>query len=158
MKSEPDELSVEDLRKSGVETWTGVRNYLARNHMRAMRTGDEVLFYHSNADPSGVAGIARVTRTGVVDDTQFDRQSDYHDPKSTREQPRWDCVEVEHVETFPAIVSLDDLRAEPALAGMLVLRRGMRLSVQPVTAAEFRTVVTMGRRARRARATARTRR
>jgi predicted RNA-binding protein with PUA-like domain len=144
MKSEPEELSIEALRRGGPDVWTGVRNYQARNFMRQMQPGDEVLFYHSNAEPSGVAGTARVTRTGIVDPTQFDKRSDYYDPTSTKEQPRWDCVEIEHVRTLPTLVTLARLRAEADLADMVVLRRGSRLSVQPVTAAEFRRVVALG--------------
>jgi predicted RNA-binding protein with PUA-like domain len=143
MKSEPEDFSIADLARARREIWTGVRNYQARNHMRAMRVGDGVLFYHSNADPSGVAGLARIVKTGVVDSTQFDPKSDYFDPKATREAPRWDCVQVEHVSTFPAVISLDRLHREPALSEMLVLRRGMRLSVQPVTASEYKKIVAI---------------
>ena len=136
MKSEPEEFSIDDLARVRVEPWSGVRNYMARAHMRAMRVGDEVLFHHSSVDPPGVAGLARVVHTGVLDEKQFDRKSPYYDPKATRERPIWDCVDVEYVATFPHFVAMDRLRAEPACAGMLVLKRGMRLSVQPVTAEE----------------------
>jgi predicted RNA-binding protein with PUA-like domain len=112
--------------------------------MRAMSVGDAVLFHHSNVTPPGVAGLARVVRTGVVDETQFDPASKYHDPKATREAPIWDCVEVEYVETLPYFVPMDRIRAEPALADMLLLRRGMRLSVQPVTEAEYEAIVALG--------------
>lgn len=144
MKSEPDAFSIADLARVGVEPWTGVRNYMARNHMRAMAVGDEVLFYHSNAEPPGVAGLARVARTGVVDETQFDPDSPYYDPKSSRAVPRWDCVEVAYVATFARFVELARLRDDPALADMLVIKRGMRLSVQPVTVAEYRRIVALG--------------
>jgi predicted RNA-binding protein with PUA-like domain len=148
MKSEPDAFGIADLERVRVEPWTGVRNYQARNHMRdGMKVGDAVLFYHSNAEPSGVAGLARVVRTGVVDVTQFDPESKYYDPGSTRADPRWICVDVEYVETLPRLVALDELRANPALADMLLLRRGMRLSVMPVSAAHYRAVVAMARRA-----------
>lgn len=146
MKSEPDQFGIADLERVRVEPWTGVRSYFARAHMRAMSAGDAVLFHHSGAKPPGVAGLARVVRTGVVDETQFDPDSKYFDPKATREAPIWDCVEVEYVETFPHFVSMDRIRAEPALADMLVLRRGMRLSVQPVTEAEYAAVVALGHR------------
>jgi predicted RNA-binding protein with PUA-like domain len=112
--------------------------------MRAMSVGDPVLFHHSNATPPGVAGLARIVRTGVVDETQFDPDSKYYDPKATRDKPIWDCVEVEYVETLPHFVSMDRLRAEPSLAAMLVLQRGMRLSVQPVTEAQYETIVALG--------------
>ena len=147
MKSEPDSFGIADLARVKVEPWTGVRSYFARNHMRNMTVGDAVLFHHSNAKPPGVAGLARVVRTGVVDATQFDPDSKYYDPKATREQPIWDCVEVEYVETLPHFVTMDRLRAEPALAGMLVLQRGMRLSVQPVSQAHYEVVVALGRTA-----------
>ena len=139
MKSEPDAFGIDDLARVRVKPWTGVRNYQARNFMRQMRVGDDVLFYHSNARPSGVAGLARVHRTGVVDETQFNPRSPYYNPKSGRDEPRWDCVDVEFVEKLPAVVSLDELREAPGLEDMMVLRRGMRLSVQPVTAAEWKS-------------------
>jgi predicted RNA-binding protein with PUA-like domain len=144
MKSEPDQFGIADLERVRVEPWTGVRSYFARAHMRAMSVGDAVLFHHSNASPPGVAGLARVVRTGVVDETQFDPDSKYFDPKATRDAPIWDCVAVEYVETFPHFVAMDRIRAEPALADMLLLRRGMRLSVQPVTEAEYQAIVALG--------------
>jgi predicted RNA-binding protein with PUA-like domain len=144
MKSEPDQFGIADLARVKREPWTGVRSYFARNHMRAMLVGDAVLFHHSNATPPGVAGTARVVRTGVVDETQFDPESPYHDPKATRDAPIWDCVEVEYVSTFPHFVAMDRIRAEPGLAEMLLLRRGMRLSVQPVTEAEYEAIVALG--------------
>jgi predicted RNA-binding protein with PUA-like domain len=144
MKSEPDSFGIADLERVKLEPWTGVRSYFARAHMRAMAVGDAVLFHHSNAKPPGVAGLARVARTQVVDETQFDPASKYFDPKASRDQPIWDCVEVEYVATLPHFVSMDRLRAEPALAGMLVLARGMRLSVQPVERAHYEAVVALG--------------
>ena len=147
MKSEPDQFGIADLERVRVEPWTGVRSYFARAHMRAMSAGDAVLFHHSNAKPPGVAGLARVVRTGVVDQTQFDPDSKYFDPKATRDAPTWDCVEVEYVETFPHFVTMDRIRAEPALADMMLLRRGMRLSVQPVTEAEYQAIVALGHQA-----------
>jgi predicted RNA-binding protein with PUA-like domain len=147
MKSEPDQFGIADLERVRVEPWTGVRSYFARAHMRAMAAGDAVLFHHSNVSPPGVAGLARVVRTGVVDETQFDPDSKYFDPKATRDAPIWDCVAVEYVETLPHFVAMDRIRAEPALADMLLLRRGMRLSVQPVTEAEYQAIVALGHRA-----------
>ncbi|HMG54973.1 MAG TPA: EVE domain-containing protein, partial [Kofleriaceae bacterium] len=144
MKSEPDQFGIADLARVRVEPWTGVRSYFARAHMRAMAVDDAVLFHHSNATPPGVAGLARVVRTGVVDETQFDPRSKYHEPKATREAPIWDCVEVEYVATLPHFVAMDRIRAEPALADMLLLRRGMRLSVMPVTEAEYEAIVALG--------------
>jgi predicted RNA-binding protein with PUA-like domain len=144
MKSEPEQFGIADLARVKIEPWTGVRSYFARAHMRAMSVGDAVLFHHSNATPPGVAGTARVVRTQVIDETQFDPSSKYHDPKATRDAPIWDCVEVEYVSTFPYFVPLDRIRAEPGLADMLLLRRGMRLSVQPVSEAEYEAIVALG--------------
>jgi len=144
MKSEPDQFGIADLARVKVEPWTGVRSYFARAHMRAMSVGDAVLFHHSNATPPGVAGLARVVRTSVVDPTQFDPDSPYFDPKATRDQPIWDCVEVEYAATLPYFVAMDRIRAEPSLADMLVVQRGMRLSVQPVTEAQYQTIVALG--------------
>ncbi|MDX2088572.1 MAG: EVE domain-containing protein [Kofleriaceae bacterium] len=142
MKSEPDTFSITDLERVKIEPWTGVRSFFARAHMRAMSIGDQVLFYHSNAKPPGVAGFAKVVRTGVIDETQFDPKSPYFDEKATREGPIWDCVDVEYVSTAPHFVSLDRLRADPKLADMVVLKPG-RLSVQPVSEAEYQRVVEL---------------
>lgn len=126
--------------------WEGVRNYQARNFMRDdMRVGDQVLFYHSNTKPPGVAGLARVVSKPYPDPTAFDPKSTYFDPKSSRETPRWILVDVGFVECFPHFVSLDQLKQDPALEGMMVTRRGMRLSVQPVEATHFRHVLALGR-------------
>lgn len=144
MKSEPEQFGIADLARVKIEPWTGVRSYFARAHMRAMAVGDAVLFHHSNATPPGVAGLARVARIAVIDETQFDPASPYHDPKATREAPIWDCVEVEYVGTLPYFVPLDRIRAEPSLADMLLLQRGQRLSVQPVTQAQYETIVAIG--------------
>ena len=146
MKSEPEVFSIDDLAREGSTTWEGVRNYQARNFMRDdMRPGDPVLYYHSNADPTGVAGLARVSRTGLADPTALDPESDYFDPKATAEDPRWVMVEVEFVERFPRVVTLDTLRATPGLEKMLVINKS-RLSVQPVTDEEFEIVVRLGRK------------
>jgi predicted RNA-binding protein with PUA-like domain len=144
MKSEPDEFSIADLERVKIEPWSGVRNFMARFNMRAMSIGDDVLFHHSSVDPPGVAGLARVVHTNVVDEKQFDPKSKYYDKRATREKPIWDCVDVEYVATFPHFVSMDRMRADAALAEMVVLKRGMRLSVQPVTEAEYNAVVALG--------------
>jgi predicted RNA-binding protein with PUA-like domain len=146
MKSEPDTFGIDDLARVVREPWTGVRNFMARNHMRAMSVGDAVLFHHSSVVPPGVAGLAKVTRTKLVDETQFDPKSKYFDATSKRDEPRWDCVEVELVEKLPTFVTMDEMRETPGLEDMLLLRRGMRLSVQPVTPAEYKIVVKLGRR------------
>jgi predicted RNA-binding protein with PUA-like domain len=142
MKSEPDTFSITDLERVKIEPWTGVRSFFARAHMRAMSVGDQVLFYHSNAKPPGVAGLAKVVRTGVIDETQFDPKSQYFDEKATREGPIWDCVDVEYVATAPHYVSLDRLRGDPELSEMVVLKPG-RLSVQPVSEREYKRVVEL---------------
>lgn len=145
MKSEPDVFSIDNLAKDKTTWWEGVRNYQARNFMmNDMKVGDEVLFYHSNAEPSGVAGIARVSKAAAADKTQFDKKSEYFDPKATKEKPNWFCVEVEYVSKFPEVISLQDLRDNEKLADMLVLKKGQRLSVQPVEKKEFDIVKKMG--------------
>ena len=144
MKSEPDAFGIDDLVRVKVEPWTGVRNYMARNYMRdQMQVGDLVLFYHSNAKPPGVAGLATVARTGVVDATQFDPASQYHDPDSRPDEPRWICVDVELVRKLPRLVPLDELRAHPGLGGMVLLQKGSRLSVQPVSPEHYALVVAL---------------
>lgn len=145
IKSEPDVFSIEALRRDRKTHWEGVRNYQARNHLRAMREGDLALFYHSNADPPGVAGIARVCREAYPDDAQFKPKSKYYDPQSSPDEPRWSMVDFEFVEAFAAFVSLETLKADEALDGMLVRKRGMRLSVQPVEAAHFARVLKLGK-------------
>jgi predicted RNA-binding protein with PUA-like domain len=144
MKSEPDVFSIEALRRDGHTNWEGVRNYQARNHLRAMQLGDWVLFYHSNAKPPGIAGVARVSKEAYPDDSQFDAKSHYYDPDSKREDPRWSLVDVEFVEAFAELVPLDTLKDDESLEGMLVIKRGMRLSVQPVEPKHFKRVLRLG--------------
>jgi predicted RNA-binding protein with PUA-like domain len=149
-KSEPSVFSIDDLaRAPGATTaWEGVRNYQARNLLRdEVRAGDLVLFHHSSADPPGVAGIAEVVRDAYPDPSQFDPKSDYHDPGSPRDAPRWLLVDVRFVRKFAAVVPLDAMQREPSLAEMDVLRRGNRLSIQRVRPAEFATVLRMSRAA-----------
>ncbi len=140
MKSEPTVYSFDDLWKDKKRTtfWDGVRNYKARNFMRdEMRVGDGVLVYHSNCNPPGVAGMAEVASEAYPDPTQFDPDDAHHDPKSTTENPRWVVVDVRAVERLTRLVSLEALRSDPALADMVVLRRGNRLSITPVAPAEW---------------------
>jgi predicted RNA-binding protein with PUA-like domain len=145
MKCEPDVYSIGDLERDGRTGWDSVRNYQVRNFMRDdMKPGDLGVFYHSNADPSGAAGILRVVKTGLADPTQFDPKSEYHDPKATRESPTWLMCEVEFVERFTEVVPLERLRAEKALAGMQILQRGNRLSVTPLAEAEFKAIRALG--------------
>ena len=148
MKSEPDAYSFDDLMAERGRTacWDGVRNYQARNFMMGMKAGDAVLFYHSNAKPPHVAGVARVAREAYPDHTQYDEKSKYYDPKSPADAPRWRMVDVQGVEKLPRPVSLDELKANPRLAGMRVIQKGQRLSVQPVSKKEFDEVLRMARR------------
>ncbi len=144
MKSEPDVFSLDDLKAKKRSVWDGVRNYTARNFMLYdMKVGDPILFYHSNAKPSGIAGLAKVSATKVVDPSQFDPKSDYFDPKATKEKPRWFCIEVEYDRSFKKCVPLDDIRAEKRLKEM-VLVQNSRLSVQPVRPEEFQLICKLG--------------
>lgn len=143
VKSEPDVYSIDDLARDGWTFWDGVRNYQARNLMREMEVGDLLLFYHSNASPPGVAGVARVSGAARPDPTALDPGSPYHDPKSTPDEPRWWGVDVEFVERLPRFVPLGELKAAAELSEMLVTKRS-RLSVQPVAPGEFAVVRAMG--------------
>ena len=147
MKSEPDEVSFDDVLAAPGATvaWFGVRNYQARNFMRdAMHVGDGVLFYHSGCKVPGVAGIAEVVSSPYPDASQFDTTSHYHDPKATHETPRWVSVDVRALEAG-RFVALSELRAHPALEEMAVLQKGSRLSITPVTSAQFKTIVALVR-------------
>ena len=148
MKSEPDVYSIDQLEQDGSTSWEGVRNYQARNFMMEMKKGDRVLFYHSNAEPSGVAGVAEVVREAYPDTAAFDPKSDYYDEASTPEKPRWFMVDVGFVEKFPAVLGLPELKADPRFEGMEVVRKGSRLSVHSVTKEHFDSVVKLARRKR----------
>lgn len=138
MKSEPEVFSIDDLKKNKKTLWEGVRNYQARNFMmKDMKVGDLVLFYHSNATPPGVAGIAKVTKLAQPDPTQFDKKSEYFDSKATQEKPIWYCVEVCFVKKFDEVYSLEQIKSNPKLKNMLVIKKGQRLSVQPVEEDDF---------------------
>ncbi|MBC7803425.1 MAG: EVE domain-containing protein [Candidatus Parcubacteria bacterium] len=142
MKSEPDECSIDDALAAPrrITPWTGVRNYQARNYMRdAMRVGDGVLFYHSSCPEPGVAGIAEVASAPYPDPSQFDRKSPYYDPKSDPAAPRWSCVDVKALKKI-RLVSLAELHAHAALKKMWTLRPGNRLSITPVTPAEWKFI------------------
>ena len=148
MKSEPDEVSVDDALAAPDQTvaWTGVRNYQARNFMRdMMRLGDGVLFYHSSCPQPGIAGIAEVASTAYPDPTQFDKKSPYYDPKSDQEQPRWMLVDVKVTQKIQ-LIALSTLREHEELADMILLRKGNRLSVMPVTTAEWQFITKSWRR------------
>lgn len=154
MKCEPEAYTIEDLERDGATTWEGVRNYQARNFLRDdMKEGDGVLFYASNADPSGVTGLAEVVRSGFPDPTAWKKGHEYFDPASTPAAPVWYAVEIGFVERFRAILTLATLKATPGLEKMMVTQRGSRLSVQPVTRAEYQLVARLGRATSRARTT-----
>ncbi|HEX8273328.1 MAG TPA: EVE domain-containing protein [Longimicrobiaceae bacterium] len=145
LKTEPESYSIEDLRRDGSTFWNGVRNYQARNFMRDdMKVGDPVLFYHSNSEPPGVAGIARVSREAYPDHTALDPESPYFDPKAGPDDPRWHMVDVEFVEAFPRLLPLDEIRAAPGLQKMPLVNKS-RLSVQPVAPEEFEAIVALAR-------------
>ncbi len=145
MKSEPSTFSIDDLRESPNRTtcWDGVRNYQARNFMRTMAVGDQVLFYHSNADPPAVVGIARVVKTAYTDPTQFDKKSKHYDPASKSSQPRWDMVDIMYVRHLQRPLTLDELRRQDRLKGMILLQKGSRLSVQPITPLEWQHILNL---------------
>lgn len=144
MKSEPDVYSLSDLQRDQRTTWEGVRNYQARNFLRdAIQGGDGVLFYHSRVEPMAIVGTAKVVRSGVPDASQFDATSPYYDADATRNAPRWYCVDIAFDRAFAAPVTLASMKGEKKLREMVLLKRS-RLSVQPVTAAEWRTIVALG--------------
>lgn len=146
MKSEPDECSIDDVLKAPkqITPWSGVRNYQARNYMRdEMKPGDGVLFYHSSAEPPGIAGIAEIATAGYGDHTALDPKDDHYDPKSTVDEPIWMMVDVKYVKTFKDIISTTELKSTQGLEDMFVLRRGQRLSVMPVTEAEWKIVTKL---------------
>jgi predicted RNA-binding protein with PUA-like domain len=143
VKTEPDVYSIDDLARDKVTDWTCVRNYQARNLLVEMKVGDDVLIYHSNAEPSGIVGLARVAREARPDKTQFDPKSDYFDPKATRESPRWFCPDLKFVRKFPRQIPLDELRKCKALDGFALLQRGTRLSVIPVSPHHAKVIQTM---------------
>ena len=143
MKSEPDEISIDDLAAMPDQTvpWFGVRNYQARNYMRdGMKIGDEVLFYHSSCPEPGIAGIARVVSNAYPDESQFDKKSKYFEPAATRENPRWLNVDVQFVKKT-RLLALQELRDDPKLESLIILKRGNRLSITPVTPAEWKIIV-----------------
>ena len=144
-KSEPTSYSWDHLVKDGVAEWDGVRNFQARNMLRDdIKEGDDVLFYHSSTVPTAVIGIAAVIKSGHPDKTALDMQSAHPDPRSTPENPIWFVVDIKAQRKFPGLVTLEEMRKDPRLAKMALLRRGMRLSIQPVTPEEFAAICQMG--------------
>jgi predicted RNA-binding protein with PUA-like domain len=147
MKVEPAAYTIERLERDGTTSWEGVRNYQARNFMRdQMKAGDGVLFYASNADPSGVTGLARISREAYPDKFALQKGHVYYDPKATPENPIWYMVDIAFVEKFPHIVTLETLKSTPGLEEMIVTKKGSRLSIQPVTKREYDIVVRLGRK------------
>jgi predicted RNA-binding protein with PUA-like domain len=147
MKSEPGAFSIDDLRAKKETLWDGVRNFQARNFMmKEMSLGDEVIFYHSNADPSAAVGVITISGAAVPDPTQFDSADSHYDPKATPAAPIWYCVRVKFKTKFARPVPLAELRAQKPLQKMVLLRKGSRLSVQPVTEKEFKAVCALGAR------------
>lgn len=144
MKSEPDAFSIDDLKSQKTSLWDGVRNYQARNFMmNDMKPGDHVLFYHSNATPPGIAGLAVVSKPAAPDPSALDQKSKYYDPKAAPEKPIWFCVEVKFKKKFKKFIPLDELKNEKPLKDMLLLKRGQRLSIQPVTDQEFEHILAL---------------
>jgi predicted RNA-binding protein with PUA-like domain len=145
MKSEPSVFSIDDLAESPTRTtcWDGVRNYQARNFMRYMAVGDQVLFYHSNVNPPAVVGIAEVVKASYADPTQFDKKNKHYDPTSDPSSPRWEMVDIKYVRKFSRPVTIDQLRKELSLNRMVLLQKGSRLSVQPVSPLEWKQILSL---------------
>lgn len=146
MKCEPGAYSIDNLQKDRVTSWEGVRNYQARNFMRdEMQVGDLALFYHSNAEPSGVAGVMKIVKAGYPDSFAFKAGHKYFDEKSNAAKPVWYMVDVEFVEKFPAILPLSAIKIDPELDGIMVAQKGSRLSIQPLTKKHFERILKIGR-------------
>jgi len=144
MKSEPDAYSIEDLERDGRDMWDGIRNYQARNMMRDdMKIGDEIFFYHSSCDEPGIVGIARVASEHYPDPTQFDKRSKYYDPKSNRDDPRWCLVDVEFVRRMRRNITLRELKEARGLDGLILTRKGNRLSIMPVAGEHWKRILDL---------------
>ncbi len=143
LKSEPDVFSIDDLKKQKTSIWDGVRNYQARNFLRAMQAGDLAFFYHSSTEPPGIVGLCRVLETNLADPSQFDPQSPYFDPKSSKDNPRWWTVRVGFVEKYKQILTLEVLRTKFSPDELILLRRGNRLSVMPVATEVAERIIAM---------------
>jgi predicted RNA-binding protein with PUA-like domain len=144
MKSEPEVYGIQDLARDRQTIWDGVRNYQARNFLREMQIGDLAFFYHSNTTPPGIAGLMQIVQTGIDDPTQFDPSSKYYDPKSTKDKPRWQTVQVEYGKEFASLITLDQLRQQFTPDQLWVVRQGNRLSVMPVEAAVAERILAIG--------------
>lgn len=144
MKSEPNSYSISHLKRDKKTAWTGIRNFLARNHMRQMEIGDGILFYHSSCAIPGVYGLAEVASKPYPDPTQFDDKGHYHEPRATKEKPVWDLVDIKYVATLPKPVPLSEIREHFPLHGMEILAPRSRLSVTPVSESEYNEIVRLG--------------
>ena len=146
IKSEADCYSIDDFKKDKITPWTGIRNYQARNFMRdKMQVGDKVLFYHSSSDPKAVVGIAEVASKTHADHTALDKRDDHYDPKSTKDNPIWMCVDMKFVEKFKNPVTLTEIKFDPELSGIVLAQQGSRLSVQPVSEKHFKRICEMSK-------------
>jgi len=143
MKSEPDELSIQGLEKLGEARWDGVRNYQARNFLRAMALGDTFFFYHSSCPEPGIAGIGKIVQTAYPDPTALENDSPYFDPKASPDKNPWSAIDVSHVETFPRVLKLDLLKQQNALTEMPLVQKGSRLSVMPVTPEQWAAIIAL---------------
>ena len=143
MKSEPEVYGIDHLHREGTTLWDGIRNYQARNFMRAMQIGDQAFFYHSNTKPPGIIGLMEVIETQLIDPSQFDPTSNYFDPGATPEKPRWDCVKLRYVRQFAHLLSLDTLRENFSPEELGVVKRGNRLSILPVSAASAERLLSL---------------
>lgn len=143
MKSEPEVYGIDHLQREGTTLWDGIRNYQARNFMRAMQIGDQAFFYHSNTKPPGIIGLMEVIETHLIDPSQFDPNSKYFDPGATPEKPRWDCVKLRYVRHFERLLSLDNLRENFSPDELGVVKRGNRLSILPVDAASAERLLSL---------------
>lgn len=152
MKSEPGSFSIDDLNRSTKKTtcWDGVRNYQARNYMREMVKGDQILFYHSSIEPAGIVGIAEVSRSAYPDHTALDPKDHHYDPKSTPENTIWEMVDIRLVRVFAVMITLDELRSVAGLESMELLRKGSRLSVQPVKPEEWKIILKLAEKKEKA--------
>ena len=148
MKSEPNAFSIDDLNNRPKKTahWDGVRNYQARNMLRNdLKQGDLAFFYHSSCNPPGIVGIIEVVKEGYPDFTSWNPEADHYDPASLPDNPRWFMVDVKLIKKFPRLISLDEIKKHPKLKNMVILRKGNRLSVTPVTAEEWKTILMLGK-------------
>lgn len=143
LKTEPETFSIDDLKRDKKTAWDSVRNYQARNFLSSMAVGDLCLIYHSNAEPPGVVGVAKVSKKAFPDPLQFDKKSDYYDEKATLEKPRWFCPEISFIKKLPRIIPLSELREAKELKNLALLQKGSRLSVLPVSEKEYETILAL---------------